>query len=145
MYPSAVVWNDSEICVLLKRDPHGPDCQFGYALNCYKIERYCQTLTYEQFIEDDKTKDAVIRNLEVIGEAANNIPDNIKKKFPDIAWRVITDMRNKLIHEYFGVSYPIVWETIQSDLPKGSSLIETLLLLMTDTRETSWFLPFILT
>ncbi len=92
-----------------------------------KIEKYCQSMTYEQFIEDDKTKDAVVRNLEVIGEAANNISARIKEKVPDISWRLVTDMRNKLIHEYFGVSYPIVWETIQSDLPSFKAKIKELL------------------
>jgi len=91
-----------------------------------KIEKYCQSMTYEQFIEDDKTKDAVVRNLEVIGEAANNISTSIKEKVPDISWRLVTDMRNKLIHEYFGVSYPIVWETIQSDLPLFKEKIKEL-------------------
>jgi len=66
---------------------------------------------------DDKTKDAVVRNLEIIGEAAKNIPESIKEKFPVVPWQSVIDMRNKLIHEYFGVSFPIVWETVKSDLP----------------------------
>jgi uncharacterized protein with HEPN domain len=82
-----------------------------------KIEKYCQSMTYNQFLDDDKTRDAVVRNFEIIGEAAKNIPDSIKKRFPDIAWRSLTGMRDKLVHGYFGVSFPIVWETIESDLP----------------------------
>src|ERR1700741_3844559 len=82
-----------------------------------KIEIYTQVMSYDQFIKDEKTKDAVIRNLEVIGEAAKNIPSTIKEKHPDINWKAISGMRDKLIHEYFGVSFPIVWETIKSDLP----------------------------
>jgi uncharacterized protein with HEPN domain len=82
-----------------------------------KIEKYCQSMTYDQFLDDDKTRDAVVRNLEIIGEAGKNIPDSIKERFPDIAWRSMTGMRDKLIHGYFGVSFPIVWETVENDLP----------------------------
>ena len=82
-----------------------------------KIEKYRKAMTYDEFIKDDKTKDAVVRNLEIIGEAANSIPESIREQYPEIPWRSVTDMRNKLIHEYFGVSYLIVWETIEQDLP----------------------------
>jgi hypothetical protein len=94
-----------------------------------KIEKYCQDVTYDQFIADEKTRDAVLRNLEIIGEAVKNIPDSIKERFTEIAWKSITGMRNKLIHEYFGVSFSVVWETIKSDLPilkeKMKSLYDT--------------------
>jgi uncharacterized protein with HEPN domain len=69
-----------------------------------KIERYCQNITYDQFLRDGKTKDAVVRNLEVIGEAAKNIPDYIREMSSDTAWKSMAGMRDKLIHEYFGVS-----------------------------------------
>lgn len=82
-----------------------------------KIEKYCQNITYEQFLQDDKTKDAVVRNLEIIGEAAKNIPDHIKEISSETAWKFMTGMRDKLIHEYFGVSYSTVWETVKGDLP----------------------------
>ncbi len=82
-----------------------------------KIEQFTAAMKYEQFLEDMKTQDAVIRNLEVIGEAVKNIPDVIKERFNDVPWKSITGMRDKLIHEYWGVSFPIVWETIKNDLP----------------------------
>lgn len=92
-----------------------------------KIERYTNGMSYEQFSDDDKTKDAVVRNLEVIGEAAKNIPGSDKNKHSSVNWKAISGMRNKLIHEYFGVSYSIVWETIKNDLPVLKEQIEKLL------------------
>ena len=81
------------------------------------IREYTQYMDYSDFIQDKKTRDAVVRNLEVIGEATKNIPDNVKEKYPDVKWKATAGMRDKLIHEYFGVSNPIVWETIISDIP----------------------------
>lgn len=82
-----------------------------------KIEKYCHNMAYDQFLQDEKTKDAVVRNLEIIGEAAKNIPDNIKEISSETAWKSMAGMRDKLIHEYFGVSYSTVWETVKGDLP----------------------------
>ena len=82
-----------------------------------KIENFTTAMSYDQFLKDAKTQDAVIRNLEVIGEAVKNVPEGIKDKFNDIPWKLIAGMRDKLIHEYWGVSFTIVWETIESDFP----------------------------
>lgn len=73
-----------------------------------KIEEFTIAMKYDQFLKDAKTQDAVIRNLEVIGEAAKNIPEVIKAKFGAVPWKSITGMRDKLIHEYWGVSFSIV-------------------------------------
>lgn len=81
------------------------------------ILEYTKDFKNNQFDSDRKTRDAVLRNLEVIGEAAKNIPDNIKKIYAKVKWRAIAGMRDKLIHEYFGVSNQIVWETIKIDIP----------------------------
>ncbi|MFX1514209.1 MAG: DUF86 domain-containing protein [Promethearchaeota archaeon] len=72
---------------------------------------------------DHKTIDAVLRNLEIIGEAAKNIPTDVTKKYPEVDWRGATAMRDRLIHGYFGVDIPIVWETIKTDLPELKSQI----------------------
>jgi uncharacterized protein with HEPN domain len=81
------------------------------------IDSYTRAMTSKEFVKDKKTRDAVIRNLEVIGEAVKNIPDSLKKRYPDVNWKAAAGMRDKLIHEYFGVSHSIVWETIKTDLP----------------------------
>ena len=73
------------------------------------------------------TKDAVIRNLEIIGEAVKNIPENIKEKYPQIPWKAIADMGDRLIHAYFCVSLSIVWETIKNDLLTLKRQIEQIL------------------
>ena len=73
-------------------------------------------MTYNEFIIEEKTIDAVIRNLEIIGEASRHIPDNIIKKYPEIDWIGIKGMRNILIHEYFGVDLRIIWKTIRYNL-----------------------------
>jgi len=62
--------------------------------------------------------DAVVRNIEIIGEAANNIPEEIKIKFPDVPWHRIIGMRNKVIHEYFGIDLDILWKTVQKRIPE---------------------------
>ena len=81
------------------------------------IDRYATGMDYEAFRADGKTVDAVVRNLEIIGEAARHVPDAVQKRYSDVPWARMRDMRNVLIHEYSGVSVPIVWQTIRDDLP----------------------------
>lgn len=92
-----------------------------------KIRIYTQGMSYEDFLQDDKTKDAVIRNLEIIGEAAKNIPKEIREKYPEVDWKSAIGMRDRIIHGYFGVSFLIVWETIKNDLPDFESKIRKIL------------------
>lgn len=82
-----------------------------------KIEKYISNLSYDDFVKDNKTKDAVVRNLEIIGEAANQIPLNIRKRYKDIPWVQIIGLRHRLIHGYFVVDYDIVWNIIKKELP----------------------------
>ncbi len=82
------------------------------------ILKYTKNYDFIQFSEDRKTIDAVIRNLEIIGEAAKKIPPDIIKKYPKLHWRGMTGMRDKLIHQYFGVNLEIIWDTILKEIPK---------------------------
>ncbi len=82
-----------------------------------KINAYTTGMSFEQFREDDKTVDAVIRNFEIIGEAAGHIPLEIQEKYPELAWLEMRGMRNIMAHEYFGISLSITWRAIEHDLP----------------------------
>lgn len=88
-----------------------------------RIFEYVQGMDYDSWSNDRKTMDAVVRNLEIIGEAAANVPENIQEQFDKVPWYQMKGMRNILIHEYFGLDDKVIWKTIQNDLP---SLKETL-------------------
>lgn len=81
------------------------------------IHDYTAGLDFEAFQSDKKTMDAVIRNLTVIGEAAGRIPVSIQGMDPRIPWSEMRDMRNVVVHEYFGINKRILWDTIQADIP----------------------------
>jgi uncharacterized protein with HEPN domain len=84
-------------------------------------------MTFDEFQSDPKTAFAVIRALEVIGEATKNIPQSIRAQYPEIPWKGFAGMRDKLIHAYFGVNLEVVWDTIQQDLPQLHPVIEQIL------------------
>ncbi len=92
-----------------------------------RIENYTESMSYDDFIEDGKTIDAVVRNLEIIGEAVKNLSDEIKREHPEINWKGIAGMRDKLIHGYFGVDPQVVWETIQTRVPELKIQIKRIL------------------
>jgi uncharacterized protein with HEPN domain len=92
-----------------------------------RIDQYLEGLTFEQFSKDIKTIDAVIRNFAIIGEAAKNIPLSVKREYPEIAWKRMTGMRDKLIHDYFGVDLQIIWDTSKIDLATSKPLLQRLL------------------
>ncbi|MCK5175211.1 MAG: DUF86 domain-containing protein [Planctomycetes bacterium] len=81
-----------------------------------RIREYTDNMSEESFGLDHKTQDAVIRNLEIIGEAARNLPDEIKNSASEIQWHKIIALRNLLIHEYFGVNTKILWDVITNKL-----------------------------
>ena len=82
-----------------------------------KIERYTRNLTFEDLRENDMAIDAIVRNLEVIGEASKHVPENIKRKYPFVEWKEAIGFRNVLAHNYFGIDYEAVWDTIIKNLP----------------------------
>lgn len=82
-----------------------------------KIFRYTEGMDEGRFIENTLVVDAVLRNIEVLGEAASRLPDKFIGAHPEVAWRGIIGMRNRLIHGYFGVSLKLVWHIIQKDMP----------------------------
>ena len=85
--------------------------------NAEKARSFVKGLDYNDFRKDDKAMYAVIRAFEIIGEAARQIPEDVRNAHPEIQWREIMGMRNKLTHEYFGVNTEVVWRTVQDDLP----------------------------
>lgn len=91
-----------------------------------RIERYIEGLTFEQFKSDQKSVDAVVRNLEVIGEAVRHLMATSDDLPQNVPWTDIAGMRNVLIHEYFGVDLPIIWQTVTIDLPVLRSELERL-------------------
>jgi uncharacterized protein with HEPN domain len=85
------------------------------------IERvilYTKNMEYEEFSQDYKTQDAVIRNIEIMGEATKALSKTLKKANPDIPWKMIAGTRDKLIHDYFGVNIDIIWNIVKQELPK---------------------------
>lgn len=84
---------------------------------CNKIFKYTEGYTYETFEDDDKTIDAVIRNFEIIGEAANRLSDDFKDHYPEIDWHKIRGFRNRIVHDYAGVDIRIIWTIIKEYLP----------------------------
>jgi len=82
-----------------------------------KIIEYTQAFSFDEFTKDGKTIDAVIRNFEIIGEAANRLPEDFKEKHPNIDWPRIRGFRNRIVHDYFGIDYGIVWEIKETFLP----------------------------
>ena len=82
------------------------------------IEKFVKDIDFDEFKKNDIVSSAVIRKFEIIGEATRNIPQEVRKKYPDIPWKTMVGFRDKLIHFYFGIKYDIVWETIKSKIPE---------------------------
>ncbi len=88
------------------------------------IEEYIAGISFDEFLKDKKTQDAVLRKLEVVGEASKRLSDGLMKSIPEIPWRNVIGMRNKLIHDYFGVDLNEVWKTAAEDIIALKSALE---------------------
>jgi len=92
-----------------------------------KIKTYTKGHTFQSFSEDDKTIDAVVRNFEIIGEAANRIDPDFKLDNPEVEWKRLRGLRNRIVHEYFGVDLEIVWTIITADLDSLNDRLNTII------------------
>jgi len=92
-----------------------------------KIEKYTKNLSFTEFKNNDLVIDAVVRNLEIIGEAAKRIPNQAKQKATNIEWKKIAGLRDILIHEYFGVDLEIIWDIIKNKLPQLNKKVNQIL------------------
>ena len=93
--------------------------------SCNKILLYTKEVSFEQFKRDDKTYDAVVRNLEIIGEAAKNIPEAARVKMPEIEWKKTSGLRDVIAHAYFGIDDAILWDVVQHKVPELRQTIKT--------------------
>lgn len=92
-----------------------------------RIQEYIEGHTFDTFQQDYKTIDAVIRNLEIIGEATKNLPESFKTKYPETPWKEMYRMRNRVSHDYFGIDYHIIWRIITDYLPANLIQITAIL------------------
>ena len=82
-----------------------------------RVVDYCAGMTYDLFLADSKTQDAVARNIEILGEAVKGVSESLRQENPQIPWKNIAGMRDRLIHGYFGVNWDVVWGVVDRDLP----------------------------
>jgi uncharacterized protein with HEPN domain len=92
-----------------------------------KIKKYTNNINFNSFMSDDKTIDAVVRNFEIIGEAANRIDPDFREKNPEVEWKRIRGFRNRIVHDYFGIDYEIVWSIVESYLDELIEWLETII------------------
>ena len=98
-----------------------------------KIKRYTKDIDYDSFVKDEKTIDAVVRNFEIIGEAANRMDPDFRDSNPEIEWKRIRGFRNRIVHDYFGIDYEIVWSIIESYLDELIDWLDRII----DTNKTT--------
>jgi len=91
------------------------------------IEKFVEGVGFEEFKEDDKTSSAVVRKFEIIGEASRQVPKEFRIKYPQIPWKEMAGMRDRLIHFYFGIKYELVWHTIKDIIPVVKPVIRDIL------------------
>ncbi len=91
---------------------------------CEKIIKYTKGLSYEDFRRNDMVIDAVVRNIEILGEASKNVSEELRRRYPEVEWREISRTRDKIIHFYFGVDLSIIWDIITVDIPSLRKKLE---------------------
>ncbi len=92
-----------------------------------RIFEFTEGMDFGEFVSDDKTASAVVRKLEIIGEATKNLPESITSKYMNVPWREMARMQDKIIHFYFGIDYEIVWKVIKERLPEIHKSIKEIL------------------
>ena len=92
-----------------------------------RISGYISGMSYPKFLDDQKTQDAVVRNIEIIGEAVKKLPETFRAQYPDMPWKEIAGTRDKLIHDYFGVNFDILWNISENEIPGIRTKIDKLL------------------
>lgn len=100
-----------------------------------EIQEFVNDTVYEEYLNDRKLQLALTRLIEIIGEASNHVAEETKNRFSEIEWRVLTGIRNVIVHEYFGIDYDIIWAVIQQDIPLLRVKLEQLLLQLNKDSE----------
>ncbi|MBA3019382.1 MAG: DUF86 domain-containing protein [Desulfobacteraceae bacterium] len=92
-----------------------------------EASKYAEGISFDEFVEDGKTVRAIIRSIEVIGEAASKISIEFREEHPDVPWQKIIGMRNRLIHVYFDIDYNVIWQTVKENLPPLIEQLQSIL------------------
>ena len=91
-----------------------------------RVEQYTANMSQEAFLRDPRTSDAVVRNFEIIGEAANQLPADFKQQHADVEWIKIVGLRHRIVHDYFDIDLQLVWQILQKDLPTFKAKLQRL-------------------